>query len=151
MIALDILVNNGDRIPVGDLWDNEGNPNNVLYSLTETQFVAIDQPCISISNEQLRRSYFERVSRLYRNIRSSDYSAIDSVIEFFKEHTGFEIQDRSSIVEGMLTLNVTEQDIRGLKTKVERAKQGKDHVRIYETSLAQIDVDFISDIRNCMH
>jgi hypothetical protein len=150
LIALDILMNNGDRIPVGDLWGNQGNPNNVLYSQNEIQFVAIDQPCISISNDQLRQKYFENVSKLYGRLRADDHTSIDSIVLFFKEHTGYEIENRASIVQGMLDVNVSERDIIDLKVKIEQAKQGKDHVGVYESSLAQIDVDFICKILNCM-
>ena len=59
LLAFDILVNNTDRMPAGNVWDNEGNSRNLLFGNTGGgnfdasdrffgQVVAIDQAVVAM-------------------------------------------------------------------------------------------------------
>lgn len=50
IIAFDLLINNSDRIPVANVWDNEGNFGNLLFTEANCGFsvVAIDQVLVPL-------------------------------------------------------------------------------------------------------
>lgn len=61
LLAFDVLLNNHDRLPF--LWDNQGNPGNVMFRKSDASVVSIDNApnCISHGNIAVRLSYLEKV------------------------------------------------------------------------------------------
>lgn len=51
MVAFDILVNNWDRINIPAIWQNEGNPSNVMFQTPKAGLRALaglvvsEEPC----------------------------------------------------------------------------------------------------------
>ena len=89
VIALDMLINNWDRFPVPQLWENEGNPGNLMIlqknrssdvgeeknssesPSTTTVVVAIDQSTTPIVHDGMREKYFSKVRQM---IEEPDFS-----------------------------------------------------------------------------
>jgi len=107
VLAFDMLVNNWDRLPC--IWDNDGNPNNILFSNDGASLAAIDTSITSIDPEQFGDSfnhYFDRV----RSLMSSVYahpkdppSEIVKLQEFILHYTGCQLDNRDllHVMNGM--------------------------------------------------
>lgn len=102
ILALDVLCNNGDRFPL--IWDNRGNPGNVMISKDGEVAASIDsqiQP-ISAANHRVQYDiYLTRVSELSRSLQVSGESRelpdFKRVREKLLEFTGYDVGETGSI------------------------------------------------------
>lgn len=91
LMALDVLLNNGDRLPL--IWDNQGNPGNVFVARKEVAegkheliAVNIDGGARAIDPQQFPKEsaqYFERAKLCVEEARGI-YKAIKSGVELEK-------------------------------------------------------------------
>eukprot|EP00055_Hartaetosiga_balthica_P014073 m.75397 g.75397 ORF g.75397 m.75397 type:complete len:403 (-) comp8480_c1_seq3:60-1268(-) len=70
LLLLDILTNNGDRLPL--IWDNRGNPGNTMFSRLDGQIIAIDNAIVTLSDEQKRSEYMEKVRDFVHLLQRND-------------------------------------------------------------------------------
>eukprot|EP00457_Paulinella_chromatophora_P005463 gb/GEZN01005480.1/.p1 GENE.gb/GEZN01005480.1/~~gb/GEZN01005480.1/.p1 ORF type:complete len:422 (-),score=103.94 gb/GEZN01005480.1/:506-1771(-) len=86
VLVYDLLINNWDRIPLNDIWTNNGNANNLLFLLSDAkkqtdqkdtqatkgiQLVLIDQAVTAILHKTNRDKYLGSVSSLCRGARAA--------------------------------------------------------------------------------
>eukprot|EP00999_Lentomonas_sp_LEN2_P002787 NODE_655_length_1285_cov_93.278929_g616_i0.p1 GENE.NODE_655_length_1285_cov_93.278929_g616_i0~~NODE_655_length_1285_cov_93.278929_g616_i0.p1 ORF type:complete len:390 (-),score=102.73 NODE_655_length_1285_cov_93.278929_g616_i0:116-1231(-) len=81
ILAVDCLLNNGDRLPLS-LWSNPGNLGNVRFMSGSHQVVSLDSQTTAITNDAKRTDYLNKVKTLLSYITSHDKS--DQVSEFEK-------------------------------------------------------------------
>merc|ERR1712107_928597 len=67
MCALDVLLNNFDRLPI-PVWDNNGNLSNALVSADGQHCFGIDQQVYPIEEGANRNAYLERVRLLAKQL-----------------------------------------------------------------------------------
>jgi len=90
MIAVDMLLNNWDRVPVPDLWDNEGNLGNIMlfrqqqeiHEYPKSNLVVIDQTITSIRDAKKKQEYLMRVLKLTQN------PSFEWISTYFQIHSG---------------------------------------------------------------
>jgi hypothetical protein len=161
MVVLDILLNNQDRIPVGEIWSNEGNSGNVLFQLvdeTNIKIAAIDSASMPIYVE-FQDKYMTRIEKFTKVMKSeenwnSEY--IDSIVKFFEDNIGEKIyqeRERKLIVRGIRETmdkiaSMTNNDFEKLREQVERMKMGQDWADVWIISMGFIDVMFMESIAN---
>lgn len=61
LIAFDMLINNYDRLPC--IWDNGGNPGNVMFSRQDNSVISIDNMvnCFHVGNNDIMEQFLRRV------------------------------------------------------------------------------------------
>jgi len=80
LCALDVLINNMDRLPV-PVWDNDGNLGNVMIAASDNSNVmGIDQQVNMIIPGPGRDRYLEKVRRLVRAAKAADACAPEQVL-----------------------------------------------------------------------
>ncbi|EGD73156.1 hypothetical protein PTSG_04869 [Salpingoeca rosetta] len=65
LLLLDVLCNNGDRFPL--IWDNRGNPGNVMFARSNGQVIAIDNNICAVDEATYadqHREYLSKVENL---------------------------------------------------------------------------------------
>lgn len=67
LCALDVLLNNFDRFPL-PIWQNDGNPGNVMITGDGSEITGIDQQVFIISEGPARDSYLEKVKTLVADV-----------------------------------------------------------------------------------
>lgn len=68
LCALDVLLNNMDRVPL-PVWQNEGNLGNVMVADAGRSIVGIDQQINPIGQGPGREKYLEKVASLIQSLR----------------------------------------------------------------------------------
>eukprot|EP01105_Mastigella_eilhardi_P021398 TRINITY_DN517_c1_g1_i1.p1 TRINITY_DN517_c1_g1~~TRINITY_DN517_c1_g1_i1.p1 ORF type:complete len:959 (-),score=233.08 TRINITY_DN517_c1_g1_i1:75-2735(-) len=69
LIALDILCNNWDRIPL--LWPNEGNVHNIFFDVEDRSVYGIDNSMATIPKGPKRDAYIARLRKVLSNITAA--------------------------------------------------------------------------------
>jgi len=71
LIAFDMLINNYDRLPC--IWDNGGNPGNVMFSSRDNSVISIDNMvnCIHAGNKDIMEQFLKRVHSATRSVISN--------------------------------------------------------------------------------
>jgi len=71
LVALDMLINNSDRLPC--IWENLGNPGNVMFTSEDNEVVSIDNTvcCIHPGNEQVLQHILGLVGYAAREVARS--------------------------------------------------------------------------------
>lgn len=102
ILALDVLCNNGDRFPL--IWENRGNPGNVMLAHGCGQAVSIDsqiQPIDGTSHPAELEAYLARVRELTVALKAagdaSECAAFKSVREKIAEYCGHDLGDRGTL------------------------------------------------------
>lgn len=91
--AVDALINNLDRVPL-PLWNNDGNPSNVMVNSVET--VAIDQQVNIVVEGPGRDAYLSKLRFIVKDSKyGSNSKAAASVRQALLENTGTEVSDAS--------------------------------------------------------
>jgi hypothetical protein len=75
VLLFDLLVNNFDRIPMGSVWGNYGNPGNIIVGKNGEVFI-IDQTITSIQNEAKLQEYLSKINQLIK------LSATEQLLQF---------------------------------------------------------------------
>jgi hypothetical protein len=159
LVVMDILLNNSDRIPVGDLWDNAGNPGNVLISFANVdnlRVAAIDQACVPILNDQKRNVYLERVAEFSKEMKnnSSENKYLDSICTFLETSVGLTdpiVNERKYIAQGIyeclqILCQFSLDSLEELKHQIDKMKKGEDWANVWQLSMATIHIDFLFDV-----
>ena len=156
MIVMDIVLNNCDRFPLGLIWDHEGNPSNILFSIRKNRLACIDQPFMAIFDSKQRSQYLQKV-QAFSNVcvkenRLDNNPYIEQISTYIHNVTGVVLDTESKaivlggIVEGSNQLkDLSKEKLEVLKTSIEKMKTGSDYEGTYFTSLVTIDIDFIHD------
>eukprot|EP00054_Salpingoeca_dolichothecata_P027164 m.197762 g.197762 ORF g.197762 m.197762 type:complete len:93 (+) comp25882_c0_seq5:47-325(+) len=66
VMLLDVLCNNGDRLPL--IWDNRGNPGNIMFALGLGKIISLDNQIAPIDKSlhtDAFAEYLAKVSLLY--------------------------------------------------------------------------------------
>jgi hypothetical protein len=161
LVIIDIILNNSDRIPVGNLWDNDGNPSNVLIYIADSEklrIAAIDQALIPILIQNQHQKYLERISNFAQELQSDNIHSIylDSICKFLENCIGklniFTEEDRAVIYNAMkqtvqfATESLTKEELERLKSDVDHMKRGEDWSNVWLNSINTINTDFIYSI-----
>eukprot|EP01122_Echinamoeba_exundans_P014524 TRINITY_DN6600_c0_g1_i1.p1 TRINITY_DN6600_c0_g1~~TRINITY_DN6600_c0_g1_i1.p1 ORF type:complete len:380 (-),score=60.38 TRINITY_DN6600_c0_g1_i1:757-1896(-) len=157
IIALDVLLNNWDRIPV--IWDNEGNWGNLIVSHDSGRLalVGIDNGFSFISSEHEKKldAYLSRVHKLIQDAkkgmeRGKECPQMASIRSSYMLHTGFQIPDNVFIhtqkalieeLERIPTILTTEK-IDTLVAKV-RSAIVRDWGGMWELGMRAVGSDFL--------
>lgn len=90
LIAFDMLINNYDRLPC--IWQNVGNPGNIMFRKDDNSVISIDNMLTCISNQPgnglLYREYMAKVrSTTFAVLRQPEraHEAFNKVLMFLKE------------------------------------------------------------------
>lgn len=85
VLGMDVLLNNWDRLPL--IWDNEGNPGNLLVRKVggvpphiaadegAPRLLAIDQVAVGLTKEH-QTSYLEKVRQLCRALLHAEHAGV---------------------------------------------------------------------------
>lgn len=94
IIAMDMLINNYDRLPL--VWMNEGNLANLLF--VEQGVVAIDNKVNSIEHEEGLETYFKLVQQTVQQVRTQ--TPAPCVLEFqkFVRDSHYELDEKGLAV-----------------------------------------------------
>jgi hypothetical protein len=102
LIVLDILLNNMDRLPIA-LWNNDGNPGNVLFSTT---IIGIDNEAKTLKLEYSGK-YFEKIEKWARQVAKQQHDApcFHSISKFFMENANWPLaaSDRRALYQGCIS------------------------------------------------
>jgi hypothetical protein len=75
IVAIDVLLNNWDRLPIGNIWQNDGNAGNIMFDRTSLNAVAIDQTFTTIN----RSKYPQRFEQYLQNARALAHACAGSL------------------------------------------------------------------------
>jgi hypothetical protein len=108
-IGFDLLINNWDRLPVGGIWNNEGNLRNLLLKKVgeKVDICLIDQTITVIVDETKKQEYLDKVKDLVHNIFTNtaekSIEALSTVQEAILLNTGYDIGSKGlkTIEEGI--------------------------------------------------
>jgi len=157
MIAADIALNNWDRLPM-PVWDNEGNAQNLMFTVPDGHLVAIDQAHTTINSATFGVRY-ERYMTRAKNFAAScarlDATDADdepawAALRMMLGATVGVVLDRAAInavkrgfneALGRLAL-VTLDDLTALKNEV-RSTVSVDWADVWRSGVAAIDEGFI--------
>ncbi|KAL9649711.1 hypothetical protein ABK040_009527 [Willaertia magna] len=91
ILCLDICLNNWDRFVCGDIWENEGNPNNILFSKDKMRLAAVDQSLTSIIDLEKRKEYLDKIHNFATTLfnESADNNPyIRGVCQYIENYVG---------------------------------------------------------------
>ena len=166
-LALDLFLNNSDRIPL--IWNNEGNPNNFLVEFRETfgNLVAIDSSCFCISNSQMM--YQDYLERLFNYVKTTfedleeiingrtlgkvSIQSMDPVKEFFEKHLSVSLNNSQlfQVLKGMVKgfFEVSQVEETQLLEVYESTRQypSEDKLGFWQAGMASINLRFLRDTK----
>jgi len=137
VISVDLLLNQWDRFPCGGVWNNEGNPNNILFMDGDghhsPSLRAIDNNITSIdpsTRQENFLSYKNKVEQVLREIIShptEETAAIKVVRNFILQQSTHDIGEDGSVViqEGVMdgvkimVSHLTKSEMEKMKMDVE--------------------------------
>lgn len=112
ILALDVICNNGDRFPL--IWDNRGNPGNVMMATGPGKAVSIDsqmQPIDAAAHPDQMQAYLDRVISVRDGLKASgsdkELPEFANVREKLAEYTGHHFGAAESIEMQMGYMEVT--------------------------------------------
>eukprot|EP00053_Salpingoeca_punica_P017161 m.164318 g.164318 ORF g.164318 m.164318 type:complete len:399 (-) comp17131_c3_seq1:407-1603(-) len=118
MLALDVLCNNGDRLPL--IWDNRGNPGNIMFAFEGGEVVSVDgQVCpidIETAPDQYD-AYLDKIRLLLKDLKKAgangEVAAFTRVREKLQEFTHFDIGTEGTLLlqQGFLEVAANTQKI----------------------------------------
>eukprot|EP01119_Soliformovum_irregulare_P015304 TRINITY_DN4298_c0_g1_i1.p1 TRINITY_DN4298_c0_g1~~TRINITY_DN4298_c0_g1_i1.p1 ORF type:complete len:382 (-),score=85.13 TRINITY_DN4298_c0_g1_i1:71-1216(-) len=129
LIAFDMFINNWDRLPC--VWDNEGNPKNILFNVSDASMDAIDTSVTSISPDQFLenfQNYFHRVQSLMSSVYSHAENIPSEILklgDFIHQYTQCQLDSsdfehlREGLEEaGKQIASITEKELEAMKEEV---------------------------------
>eukprot|EP00475_Leptophrys_vorax_P022567 TRINITY_DN3072_c0_g1_i2.p1 TRINITY_DN3072_c0_g1~~TRINITY_DN3072_c0_g1_i2.p1 ORF type:complete len:474 (+),score=138.34 TRINITY_DN3072_c0_g1_i2:14-1435(+) len=70
-VLFDMILNNWDRVPIKGIWNNDGNPSNLMFKIAEEkeqcQVILIDQIVNSIKLAKNRQTYMDNLRKFALN------------------------------------------------------------------------------------
>jgi len=97
MIPFDMIIANGDRLPLKGVWDRPGNAHNFLFPIDDRKghedsalLFAIDQVCTHPRNETLLDSYLAAITDTLSSIESLK-SALEVTVTFLGRASNTEL------------------------------------------------------------
>ncbi|GBG23994.1 Actin-fragmin kinase [Hondaea fermentalgiana] len=153
VLALDVLLHNGDRIPIGDLWNNNGNLANVMVSNSgDGAIMAVDNVGSSPTNEQLREGFLHRLHSLLES-RKSLLRGLETTLGCLGSKVaaleGGEAEQLEVLADGMVQglerihTHLTPQRLGELRARVE--DMGSNGA-VWESSLDSVAVNFMTEV-----
>eukprot|EP00045_Choanoeca_perplexa_P007536 m.69247 g.69247 ORF g.69247 m.69247 type:complete len:414 (-) comp14111_c0_seq1:3162-4403(-) len=161
LLLLDVLINNGDRLPL--IHDNRGNPGNVMLCRGSGQVIAIDSAIASINKAtypEQYQAYLDRVGQLCDGLVASCEGGdctktvtapFENVRSKLLEFTGFGLSD-----EGLCYLQ--DKFLEAARSMHANKSINRMELRTWRQLLSQFDpplvgmdwisVDFVMDIWN---
>jgi hypothetical protein len=104
MIPFDMIIANGDRLPLKNVWDRPGNAHNFLFPIDgkdyDSALLAIDQVCTHPRNERLLDKYLAAIADTLSSTESLR-SALEVTIKFLGRASNTELLP--GIDEALLT------------------------------------------------
>eukprot|EP00051_Salpingoeca_urceolata_P030448 m.8936 g.8936 ORF g.8936 m.8936 type:complete len:400 (-) comp3369_c0_seq2:86-1285(-) len=150
VLVLDVLCNNGDRLPL--IWENRGNPGNVMICNQRQQVVSVDSQLLPIADDhaQQRQEYMDKVSGLISRLRADpvaeapEFAAVRTKL---REFTGYDcgIAGCEAMQAGFLKT----ADTCGGVLSVERLEGWRDALRSHRPPLVGLDalnVEFVASV-----
>lgn len=108
MIPFDMIIANGDRLPLKSVWDRPGNAHNFLFPIDgkdyDSALLAIDQVCTHPRNERLLDTYLAAITNTLSSTESLR-SALKVTIAFLGRASNTELLPR---IEDALLAGVKE-------------------------------------------
>mmetsp|Transcript_23442 Transcript_23442/g.61391 ORF Transcript_23442/g.61391 Transcript_23442/m.61391 type:complete len:403 (+) Transcript_23442:63-1271(+) len=150
ILALDVLCNNGDRFPL--IWDNRGNPGNVMMARGVGKAVSIDsqiQPIDAVQHRVHFEAYLDKVRELVESLKAKgdgeELPQFKRVRDKLLEFTAHDVGTAGTIEmqKGFLEVSAN-KDAFGI-TK-DRLSKWRDAVASYDpplVGLAGCDPDFV--------
>ena len=160
LLALDVLVNNCDRLPL--IWDNQGNAGNVMLGLHDGQVIAIDSQIICIDpalHPVNLDAYIAKVDALLAALTSKpsvEDARVHSVRKVIMQHTDYDVGEAGSveIQRGLLAVVAATADSgAGDPSFRDESKAWIDALRAYDPPLVGVDlisIDFLSRTWQCL-
>jgi hypothetical protein len=160
LVVLDVFLNNQDRIPVGDVWSNEGNAGNVMLQVINEENVrvaAIDSVCMPIYVEFIQK-YLHRVEKFVQQMRGPDHLHniyIDSIVKFIEMNIGAENvlgdRERTLIVDGIRSAldklkGYSLDDFEKMQRQIDSLKKGSDWADVWVNSMVMVDPMFMHSV-----
>jgi hypothetical protein len=167
LLALDLFLNNGDRVPC-PVWDNEGNGGNVAVTrdgvlvAIDTSASGIDGRCGPVSAERLRL-YLQRMGTFLAAVFSGHDAAVAAAMQgargfILRESGGFDIGVKGCAViaggvrEGVARiLALPAEDVLALRTRVADAmpvaQASRQDLDCWRDSVRCIDLEFFEQVR----
>ena len=94
MIPFDMIIANGDRLPLKRVWDRPGNAHNLLFPIDgkdyDSALLAIDQVCTHPRNERLLDTYLAAITDTLSSTESLR-SALEVTIAFLGRASNTEL------------------------------------------------------------
>lgn len=151
VLALDVALNNADRLPLGCLWGNEGNGLNVLLGGQDADATvwAIDHypACPAVSD--LRDAYCERLQAALAS-KATLGEALEHTLRFLEGASGCAVdeQGRRDLLSGV------REGLYRVTTRLPPAKMAKLRAQVAEMSVgaawdeavAKIDESFLANV-----
>jgi len=86
VLAFDMVIHNFDRLPC--IWENHGNPQNLMLNIDSGDLIAIDNHVSCIPHGEIREKYLEKVRATTRAVAGApevEHPAFARVRTFLKE------------------------------------------------------------------
>jgi len=94
LIPFDMIIANGDRLPLKSVWDRPGNAHNFLFPIDgkdyDSPLLAIDQVCTHPCNERLLDNYLAAIADTFSSTESLR-SALEVTIAFLGRASNTEL------------------------------------------------------------
>eukprot|EP00041_Stephanoeca_diplocostata_P016054 m.312304 g.312304 ORF g.312304 m.312304 type:complete len:397 (+) comp20238_c0_seq9:270-1460(+) len=139
ILALDVLCNNGDRLPL--IWDNRGNPGNIMMAKGVGKAVSIDsqiQPIDKEAHPDQFQVYMDKVKDLIRGLKqdgsSKELPQFATVRSKIKEFTQHDVGTQGSIELQRGFLEVLENKA-GINITADVLQQWRDALASYTPAM----------------
>ncbi|XP_065182761.1 uncharacterized protein LOC135813598 isoform X2 [Sycon ciliatum] len=157
ILALDMLMNNWDRLPV--LWENEGNPNNIIFSPHGVAW-GIDQALTSINPHTFATGVAKYIGKLRSFLKSvieaeDPTQSLGVVLDQIKMFTGYTVADQRTactyIRHGLLSglQRAAALDFGEQRAKLDKMVQASmDWGNVWESGMKMINLDFLKEVQS---
>eukprot|EP00531_Pseudo-nitzschia_arenysensis_P003963 CAMPEP_0116123972 /NCGR_PEP_ID=MMETSP0329-20121206/5035_1 /TAXON_ID=697910 /ORGANISM="Pseudo-nitzschia arenysensis, Strain B593" /LENGTH=486 /DNA_ID=CAMNT_0003617927 /DNA_START=51 /DNA_END=1511 /DNA_ORIENTATION=- len=160
MIPFDMIIANGDRLPLKGVWDRPGNAHNFLFPIDgkdyDSALFAIDQVCTHPRNERLLDNYLAAITDTLSSTESLQ-SALEVTVAFLgrasntKLLPGIEEALLAGVREGVQRVaRLDREDLVAILNQV--GEMGSDnawHEKLHENINLDIMCDIINICKKC--
>ena len=170
MYMFDVLINNWDRIP-GNMWDNEGNAGNILFSCQpedngdHVKLVLIDQSISHITAPDNLEIYLRRVRNVIQDVLRNrscgkESETVKLICHYFEHSVGYEKeisdQDKQCIMDGLVSIvekvsTWNRDTLETFKSHTNNMLTGSDWADVWKEGMNTIDIHFLCRIMDEFH
>ncbi|KRX05746.1 Protein kinase-like domain [Pseudocohnilembus persalinus] len=168
ILAFDTYINNYDRFPCGSIWENDGNPGNVIcratvqYTTKEEQlndpkdqelqfqrFYAID-PRMSRYNvrqdatKEILQKYYQKVENFLNDVFQELKEIMENKIDPFFEQIDSKLTSiKKFTVDNIVTLNIDRVGQLFLNTFIDKKEDWQNY---WNTNLEMVNIEVLADV-----